>query len=334
MRRLSMIAVCLAALLSGVAQGAPFVYEGLQYPPGPLAGRGPALGFAGPWNANPGVTVVAAGLSSPLALPSTGGAVEGFFDYIDPLGAPLVPSPGREFWASFLLFHSGPNDQTYMGLSPAGAPLGAPPAVGFGVRLGQYGIFVGGAFTGAPTPFSPPGFTDLLVTHFVASGGAWVVSLFVNPVSFAVPDLIVNVPSMPYQTMVNQNQAEFESDEFRLGDHAGDVAAAGTSGLSTGGDLQVPRVATAIRGIFPNPIRSEGTIQYEAPRGARARLDMLDVLGRTVATLCDNASNEETRSVRWNATDRGGRRVSAGVYYLRLASGGIVRTASVVVSVR
>jgi hypothetical protein len=166
------------------------------------------------------------GRGSPI-LPSTGGAVGGFFNYIDPLTATIVPTSGKEFWASFLLFHSGPNDQTFMGLSGAGAALGDLPAAAFGVRLGQYGIFVGGAFTPSPKPFTLNGSTDLLVAHFVAGGAVWNMSLFVNPSSFGIPDLVMSVPPVPYGTMVNHNQAEFVSDEFRLGDTAEDVSAVG-----------------------------------------------------------------------------------------------------------
>jgi hypothetical protein len=220
------LAFGLVAAMASVAQAAPIAYDGIQYPPGALLGQGPVFGFLAPWAADPGVAVVAAGLASPLALPSTGGAVAGGFNFQAPLSSTLAPSPAKEFWASFLLFHSGPNDETFMGLSPAGAPFGSPPSVGFGVRLGQYGIFVGGAFTPAPTPFTPNGSMDLLVTHFTASGATWVVQLFVNKLSFLVPDLVLNVAPVTYGTMVNLNETEFESDEFRLGDTAADVAAA------------------------------------------------------------------------------------------------------------
>jgi len=320
-------ASCLVAALAGVARGGQIAYEGVppSYPPGALAGNGPAPGFAVPWIADGGVVVVPAGLSSPLALPSMGGAVAGFFNYIDPLSSSIAPTSGKEFWASFLLFHSGPNDQTFMGLSAAGVPLGALPSVAFGVRLGQYGIFVGSAFTPAPTPpFTPNGSTDLLVTHFVAGGGTWNVSLYVNPSSFAVPNLVMNVPAVTYGTMVNHNQSEFESDEFRLGDTAGDVAAAGAVDVPAGPPRGVGSLT--LRGIAPNPFASETTIWYEVPSGARAQITILDVRGRVVATLRDDASGGGLRSTRWNATDDSGRRVASGVYFVRLAAGQAVKT--------
>lgn len=222
------VASCLLAVLAGSAQSAPIAYDGVAYPPGLLLGNGPAFGFAGPWIADPGVNVVAAGLSYSCDLPSSPGGVAGFFDFVDPLQASILPAPGKEFWASFLLYHAGPNDQSYMGLSPAGAALGSLPAVAIGVRLGQYGVFTGGTFTASGKAFTPNGSTDFLVAHFVFSGGVWVVSLFVNQCSFVIPDLVTNVPGAPYGTMVNQNQAEFSSDEYRLGDTAADVAAAVT----------------------------------------------------------------------------------------------------------
>ena len=222
-------AVCLSALLAGAVQSSTNVYEPVQYLPGPLNLKGIATGFSAPWAAEPGVVVVPAGLSSPLALPSMGGSVSGFFNFVDPLTNNIAPSPGTEFWASFLLYHSGPNDQAFMGLAPAGTSLGSLPSAAFGVRLGQYGIFIGGAFFAAPTAFTPNGSTDLLVTHFVAGVGIWTVSLYVNPAAFGVPDLVLAVPGSSYGTMVNHNQAEFGSDEFRIGDTAGDVAVAGVT---------------------------------------------------------------------------------------------------------
>ncbi len=321
-------ASCLVAVLAGVARGAPIAYEGVQYTPGLLNGNGPAFGFAAAWVADPDVVVVLAGLSSSLALPSAGGAVDGFFDYIDPLSGTLAPSAGKEFWASFLIRHGQfPNDQTFMGLSPTGAVLGAAPSVAFGVRLSQYGIFVGGTFTAAPPAFTPSGSTDLLVTHFVAGGATWNVSLYVNPSSFAVPDLVMSVAPVTYGTMVNQNQSGFRSDEFRLGDTAGDVSAAGAVDVPVGPPGAVGGLV--LRGIAPNPVASETTIWYEVPDGAGAQLAILDVRGRVVATLRDDASGAGLRSMRWNATDDGGRPVASGVYFMRLTSRDAVKTSRV-----
>jgi hypothetical protein len=210
LRLLPILVSSLIVTVAGVAQALPIAYDGIQYSPG-------------------GVIVVPPGLSSFMDKPSSGLGVGGNFNFQAPLTNPQAPAPGKEFWASFLLEHTAPNDETYMGLSPAGAVFGSPPAVGFGVRLGQYGIFVGGVFTPCGVPFTPAGSTDFLVTHFTASGGAWVVQLFVNKGSFLVPDLVMNVAPVIYGTMQNLNESAFESDEFRLGDFSNDVAAGGAT---------------------------------------------------------------------------------------------------------
>src|SRR6185369_13161728 len=64
MKTLVTAAVLVAALV-GVSR-ADQVYDGIAYPPGLLAGHGPAQGFAAAWLADPGVLVTPAGLSSPL----------------------------------------------------------------------------------------------------------------------------------------------------------------------------------------------------------------------------------------------------------------------------
>jgi len=228
MRSLVSAGVLACGLIAAiVVQAAPIAYDGIAYPPGPLVGHGPAFGFAAPWIADPGVVMVPPTLTSPIALPSSGIAVAGDFNFMAQLANVLPPVPGNQFWASFLIQHTGANDETYMGLSPIGAIFGDPPAVGIGVRLGQYGIFVGGAFTPCAKPFTPPGSTDLLVAHFTATGGPWLVELYVNPLSFVVPALSMNVAPLPYQLMVNLNELEFESDEFRIGDTPNDVAGIG-----------------------------------------------------------------------------------------------------------
>jgi hypothetical protein len=223
--------ICLSLLgivVAANAHAAMIAYDGIQYPPGPLMPNGPAFGFAAPWLADPGVAVVAGGLASPFDLPPMGGGVVGSFNFQAPLLATQTPLPGKEFWASYLIYQSAPNDETYMGLSQTGAPFGAPPAVAFGIRLGQYGLFVGTTFI--PSAMTPTGSPDLLVAHFTAAGASWAVELYVNPPGFPMPPaLVLNVAPVIYGTMVNLSEVGYETDEFRLGDTSGDVSAAGVT---------------------------------------------------------------------------------------------------------
>lgn len=214
-----LVVVGVVHLISGRVLANVIAYDGFAYPVGPLAGMGPGVGFGTPWIADAGVMVTTPGLSSPLDMPSTGNAVGGQFNYFAPLTTTLA---GSDFWASFLLFHGTVNDQTYMGLTSTG--IGPPPEVAFGVQGQHYGIFSSSTpFIPATTPYTAPGSTDFLLTHFQALGGIWQISLYVNPTSLAVPSLVVPLPMTPYNEVLNQNQVGFESDEIRIGTTAFDA---------------------------------------------------------------------------------------------------------------
>lgn len=67
--------------------------------------------------------------------------------------------------------------------------------------------------------------------------------------------------------------------------------------------------------VFPNPFRSDTTIDLGRAATAGTRLDIFDVTGRHVADLGPLAAGG--RTARWDGTDRSGRPVAAGVYFLR-----------------
>jgi hypothetical protein len=325
------VAAGLTAALGGTAAAALIAYEPIPstYPPGPLVGNGPAFGLSAVWLADPGVAVVPAGLSSSLALalPSTGGAVAGGINFQAPLTNTIAPAPfGREFWSSYLVYHGAPNVETYMGLSASGAPFGAPASVAYGVQLGHYGIFQGAAFTPAPTAYTPAGSTDLLVMHWTAGGATWHVDLFVNPTSFTAPDLSMNVAPVTYGTMVNLNETGFSSDEFRLGDTEGDVAAAGAVGVGP-----EPTPDGVELSVVPSPSHGVSRIGFSVPHQARVRISVVDVAGRTVATLADGVFEAGRHEATWNAR-AGAAHTPAGLYFVRFDSLGRTTTRKVILT--
>lgn len=83
------------------------------------------------------------------------------------------------------------------------------------------------------------------------------------------------------------------------------------------------QLSLAIRG--PNPFGREIQMGYVLPRPGRVRLEIHDLQGRAIATLADGLEPAGMRLVSWNACDRSGRDVQAGVYFARLESDGEVR---------
>jgi len=77
---------------------------------------------------------------------------------------------------------------------------------------------------------------------------------------------------------------------------------------------------------YPNPFNPSTVIGYSIPSDARVRLRIIDVLGRTVATLVDAPQRAGSHTVRWDA---GG--ASSGVYFCALEAGGRLQVRKLVV---
>ncbi len=79
----------------------------------------------------------------------------------------------------------------------------------------------------------------------------------------------------------------------------------------------------------PNPFGPWTTVSWSLPGAGRAQLAVHDVTGRTVATLLDATLSGGSHTATWHGRDDGGRRVGAGVYFLRLAFENRIATARV-----
>jgi hypothetical protein len=72
---------------------------------------------------------------------------------------------------------------------------------------------------------------------------------------------------------------------------------------------------------YPNPFNSSTTITLNYSEGGDVSIDIYDITGRLVREL--NNINKEGGEIKaaWDATDNSGRRVSSGIYFVRVAGG-------------
>lgn len=70
----------------------------------------------------------------------------------------------------------------------------------------------------------------------------------------------------------------------------------------------------------PNPTAGLTTFAWTLPRAGHARLEVLDLAGRRVATLADGAYGASRYVRGWDLRDDSGRRVTPGVYFARLVT--------------
>jgi len=72
----------------------------------------------------------------------------------------------------------------------------------------------------------------------------------------------------------------------------------------------------------PNPADGELSIGFTLPRAGVARLRVLDVAGRLVATLVNGSLPAGPHTARWDGTTVAGAAAAPGVYLYELRSGG------------
>jgi hypothetical protein len=86
----------------------------------------------------------------------------------------------------------------------------------------------------------------------------------------------------------------------------------------------------AIR-VFPNPSKTEFSVHLTLQRAAQLRVEIVNVLGQTVATLISgDVVSPGDRVLHWNGKTVTGARASSGVYFVRTSVGAAVRTTKMI----
>jgi hypothetical protein len=88
----------------------------------------------------------------------------------------------------------------------------------------------------------------------------------------------------------------------------------------------------ALQANYPNPFRTQTTVEYTVEQSGSVELAVYDLMGRRVATLARGQRPPGAYTVRWDGTGASGQRVAGGVYFYRLEapSGSLTRTMTVV----
>ena len=69
---------------------------------------------------------------------------------------------------------------------------------------------------------------------------------------------------------------------------------------------------------FPNPFRGSTQFRFDLPERTRVRIGVYDVLGREIVNLADGELDAGRYRGAWRGLDRGGRLLTAGVYFFRM----------------
>ena len=89
-------------------------------------------------------------------------------------------------------------------------------------------------------------------------------------------------------------------------------------------------LSTRIVAVEPNPLRGGGHCNFELARAGRVEIAVHAANGRRVRTLWSAPRAAGRSRLFWDGCDDRGRRVAAGVYFVRLQQAGTASTARVV----
>ena len=76
----------------------------------------------------------------------------------------------------------------------------------------------------------------------------------------------------------------------------------------------------------PNPFNPHTTIRYSIPAPGPVLMNVYDARGRFVQTLADEVRSGGMHTAIWNGENRRGARAASGIYFVRLAAAGRVKT--------
>ncbi|HGY55724.1 MAG TPA: PKD domain-containing protein [Caldithrix abyssi] len=79
------------------------------------------------------------------------------------------------------------------------------------------------------------------------------------------------------------------------------------------GDLGFKLAANA-----PNPFNPSTTITYFVPKNVQVKIDIFNILGQKVNTLVNETKSAGVHTIRWNADDYNGSKVSSGFYFYQI----------------
>ena len=91
----------------------------------------------------------------------------------------------------------------------------------------------------------------------------------------------------------------------------------GTEDIPAGLDDASPALAFRLLPGAPNPLRQDGVVRLELSRTQEVSVSVFDPSGRIVRELVRGTLHEGTQAIAWDGSDAQGRRVPAGVYFVR-----------------
>jgi hypothetical protein len=83
--------------------------------------------------------------------------------------------------------------------------------------------------------------------------------------------------------------------------------------------------------VYPNPVASTATIQFNLNEASKVLIALFSVEGKKVLTIANENFSEGNQQLQWNAKDENGNAVSDGMYLLKISTANQNQTLRIVV---
>ncbi len=134
--------------------------------------------------------------------------------------------------------------------------------------------------------------------------------------------------STAFQVCVTGEQPGADSCSVIISTNAGeDTVRVNLGEVTAVGDLPARPASLTLIPVRPNPIRAAGTVAFSLPDQGPVRVTVFDLSGRRVRTLAaGEAMSPGPHRLVWDGRDDRGSLLGSGIYFVRVAAGGAVRT--------
>jgi len=219
----------------------------------------------------------------------------------------------------------------------AAGDINADSVSDFGISLGQFAFYFGGAFLDTVPDYSIGAsavgkidgdqYGDIVLSGDIL-GAAGIVRVYLggNPMD-SFSDWDSTFPCAPFQGAVTvdiNGDGKYEvispSRSYPCDDFRGLVyifSSDTTTDVSDKPPGTLPKNFELYQN-FPNPFNSSTVISYALERSSLVTLQIYDIQGKLVTTLVEEAQRVGIHQVTWDGTDYRGEQVASGIYFYRL----------------
>ena len=122
---------------------------------------------------------------------------------------------------------------------------------------------------------------------------------------------------------------EFSDEEFEEGRA---LVYLGSAQATSAGIFSINEQNLLLEDGVPNPFSQETELSYTLPQAGAIRLSIYDLSGRHMTLLAEGAQEAGRHTVKWNARNNRGQKLSPGVYFARLESVDGIATRKIVLT--